>query len=84
MSADLRGVDFSGAYLSEADLLAANRDGAILICTNLHEADLLGASMTQVRCADDDLRGALHVPKRDAGRTCRRLTTSAVGPARCR
>ena len=67
MSADLRGADFSGAYLSEADLLAANRDGAILTCTNRHEADLLGASMKQVRCVDDDLRGALHVPKRDAG-----------------
>ena len=52
----------SGANLTEADLIGANLDGAILSGARLVEADLLGASLSGAHYAAQDLKGALHIP----------------------
>jgi uncharacterized protein YjbI with pentapeptide repeats len=44
-------------------LITAKLGGAILTGANLYEADLLGADLTDARYSDEDLKGALHVPK---------------------
>jgi uncharacterized protein YjbI with pentapeptide repeats len=44
-------------------LIAAKLEGAILTGANLHEADLLGADLTNTQYSAEDLKGALHVPQ---------------------